>query len=112
MNPVTIWPSIASHDPARNGWGKPFSACEWLIELDKHHCNVIVEELVFHLEHGASVERIRREVGKYHTGVALTIMGNDEIFLPVSPETLESHWNECQKITSGYPQLSGVIYQT
>ena len=110
-DPVAHWPGIASHDPEQNGWGKPFFVCEWLLELDKHGYNVILDELVFHLEHGASVERIQKMVGEDNAGVVFHILGHHEISLEVSSESLDSHWNECKKITSGYPQLSSVIYQ-
>lgn len=104
-NPVNIWPGIAGHDPGSNGWGEPFFVSEWLHYLHNHRYNDIVEELMFYLEHGASVESIDRTVHGHDADICITLSSRGQIRLSVSLRTFE----EFQRIKLGYRRLFGVV---
>ncbi len=107
---ATRWSSVADHDAEKDGWGKPIFVSEWLINLDKYGSNFLVDELVFHLEHGAFVASIQKVRDHERVGVLFFFLDDSDSFLAVPSDQLEMHWKESKEITSRFTQLSDLVY--
>ena len=107
---VSRWPGLLTYDAGTDGWGQPASVSEWLLNLDKYGYNFIVDELVFHLEHGATVETIQKVSDLDRSGVLFHFLGHGDSFLDMPSDQLEAHWDESREITSQFAELSDLVY--
>ncbi len=84
----------------------------WIDELDRHGYNVLLDELVWHLENGHDVVSIRRENnGPDGPGFRFILRGAEPHFLSVTFVNLDAHWNEARQITSRFWQLDELNYE-
>jgi hypothetical protein len=81
----------------------------WIQELDQYGHNLLVDELVWHLDQGrmpiAVVKRSKDDVG-----FEFCFENETAHFLQVAPDMLDKQWEEAQTITAGFPQLGSIQY--
>jgi len=83
---------------------------DWIEELDKNGYNILIDELVWHLEQGRTPTAIVK-CSKNNTYGFEFYFENEKLhFLNVAPNILDKHWEEAQEIISGFPQLGGIKY--
>jgi len=83
---------------------------DWIKELDKHGCNFLVDELVWHLEQGRTPIAMVKRSKDDAVGFEFRFENEKPQFLQVVPNMLDKHWEEAQEITSGFPQLGSMEF--
>jgi len=82
----------------------------WLKKLDKHGSNLLIDELVWHLEEGRVLTRIVRFKNAKKTGFEYHFEENHPRFLDVDKDSLDSSWDEAKTIISKFPQLAHLAF--
>ncbi|HXG84535.1 MAG TPA: hypothetical protein VNI84_10955 [Pyrinomonadaceae bacterium] len=83
---------------------------DWKEELDKHGYNLLVDELVWHLDQGRIPIAVIKQSKDDDVGFEFRFENETPHFLKVTPDLFNEHWEEAQKITAGFPQLGSIEY--
>ena len=105
------WTGLFLHKAGRDGWGDPIYWIDWLVELDHYGHNVLVDELVFHLEHGYVPEMLEIMPNPGESKCVYHFRGGHQSSLDVPQSFLGTTYQECKEITAKFPQLSDLRYQ-
>ena len=68
----------------------------WIDKLDKHGHNVLIDELVYHLDQSKSVVSVTKSTEP--SGYNFVFGDGLESFLSVFPHLLDDHWAEALEI--------------
>lgn len=77
---------------------------DWIEKLEKEAWNVVIDELVWHLEEGRIPVAIRRHVTPINK-VEFCFESEPPAFLAVEPSFFDEHWNEAISIIGRFPEL-------
>ena len=83
----------------------------WIEELDKHGHNILIDELVWHLEEGrkpVSVSIISDESGP---GYEFKFSDGGASFLKVNPAAIHASWSEAKRIAGLFSQLQELRFE-
>ena len=82
----------------------------WVLELDKFGYNIIIDELVWHIENKRIPHSIQN-VKEPESGLIFRFKCDDSSFLKASEESIEMNWEETKTITSNFKEIENVIFK-
>ena len=82
----------------------------WINELDKYGYNILIDELVWHIEKGRNPLSVKLVRSSKQSGYEFLFSKAEPSFLNVNPEAIEENWFEAKEIVDKFTQLEGMSF--